>query len=198
MFERMKVLHNLARYNDQRSQYPLAHERYAEVITVRKRLLGVEDPDTLQSICMYGQPLFHESKYPDAERVLRESLPGRETFLGAEHPDTIMNLRHLAEVLRDQRRYEDAEAIYLRTLKGKEEDPSDELITMQSMDNLSSVLRDAGRLEEAENWARRAFMARERVTGHDSLPTLGSVSHHALILRLRGNLMNWKRRTNEH
>ena len=187
LVERARVLHNLARFDDQQSRYTLAHARYTEAITARKRLLGVEDPDTLQSICMYGQLLFHESKYPDAEKALRESLSGRETMLGAEHPDTIMNLGHLAEVVRGQCRYEEAEAIYLRTLKGKEEDPSDDLIAMQNMDNLGSVLRDAGRLEEADSWVRRAFMARERVTGHDSLPTVSSVSHLALILRLRGN-----------
>ena len=187
LIERAKVLHNLARFDDQQSRYALAHARYTEVITARKRLLGVEDPDTLESICMYGQLLFHESKYPDAEKALRESLSGREALLGAEHPDTIMNLGHLAEVVRGQCRYEEAEAIYLRTLKGKEEDLSDDLIAMQNMDNLGSVLRDAERLEEAEIWVHRAFMARERVTGQNSLPTLGSVSHLALIFRLRGN-----------
>ena len=188
LVERAKVLHNLARFDDQQSRYASAHARYTEVITARKRLLGAEDPDTLQSICMYGQLLFHESKYPDAEKALRESLSGRERLLGAEHPDTVMNLGHLAEVVRGQCRYEEAEAVYMRTLKGKEEDLSDDLIAMQNMDNLGSVLRDAGRLEEAERWVHRAFVARERVTGHDSLPTLGSVSHLALIFRLRGNL----------
>lgn len=187
LVQRAKVLHNLARFDDQQSRYSLAHERYTEVITVRKKLLGVGNPDTLQSICMYGQLLFHESKYASAETALRESLSGRERILGAEHPDTIMNLGHLAEVVRGQRRYKEAEAIYLRTLKGKEDDSSGDLIAMKNMDNLGSVLRDADRLEEAESWVRRAFMARERVTGTDSLHTLGSVSHLALILRLRGN-----------
>lgn len=188
LVERAKVLHNLARFDDQQSRYHLAHERFTEVITIRKRVLGLEDLATLESICMYGQVLFHESKYSDAESALRESLALRERLLGAEHPDIVMNLGHLAEVVRGQRRYDEAEAIYLRTLEGKKDQLDDDLIAMKNMDNLGSVLRDAGRLDEAEEWVRRALNARVRVSGQDSLLTIGSVSHLALILRLMGNL----------
>ncbi|KAL6714710.1 hypothetical protein ACLMJK_008135 [Lecanora helva] len=167
-------------------KYVLAHNRYREVIPIRKNFLGSEDVQTLQSICYFGEVLFRESKYPEAEAVLRESLAGRERILGPNHPDTIMNIGHLAEVVRGLKRYREAEELYQRTLAGKEDDLGNDHVAMKNADNLGSVLRDAGRLEEAERWVRLALEAREKVTGSNSPETLGSVSHLALILRLRG------------
>ena len=162
---RASVLHNLARFDDQQSRYLLAHDRYEEVISVRKKLLGDVDIATLQSICNLGEVLFKESDYPHTEALLRESLAGRERFLGPSHPDSVMNIGHLAEVVRGLKRYEEAENLYRRAHAGKELDLGKDIIAMKNADNLGSVLRDAGQLEEAEKWVRLALDAREKITG---------------------------------
>ena len=187
LLQRATIQHNLARFDGQQSRYSLAHHRYEEVISTRKRLLGPEHPDTMQSICLLGEVLYRESKYPQAEVVLRESLQGREKVLGPTHPDTVMNIGHLAEVVRALKRYPEAEQLYRRVLVGREDDLGDDIDAMRNADNLGSVLRDAGRLEEAEKWVRFAFEARERSTGSTSSITLESVSHLAYILRMRGH-----------
>ena len=186
LLQRATLLNNLARFDDQQSRYTNAHDRYGEVIAVRKEILGATDPGTLQSMCYFGEVLFKESKYQQAEAVLREALEGRETVLGLEHPDTLMTLGHLAEVVRGLKRYAEAEKLFRRALDGKEDDLGSNIYAARNADNLGSVLRDAGRLEEAEKWVRLGLVARERLTGLDSPDTLGSISHLALIVRLRG------------
>ena len=187
LLRRAGIQHNLARFDYQQSRYFLAHRRYEEVISTRKQLLGVEHPDSLQSICQLGEVLYRESKYPQAETVLRQSFQLREKVLGPTHPDTLMNIGHLAEVLRGLKRYDEAEGLYRRALAGKEDDLGDDVIAMRNADNLGSVVRDAGRLEEAENWVKFAFKARERARGPTDPITLESISHLAYIARLRGN-----------
>ena len=186
LLQRAIIQHNLARFDGQQSRYPLAHRRYEEVITTRKQLLGLEHPDTLQTMCHLGEVHYRESKYPQAEKLLRQSFQGREKILGPTHPDTLMNIGHLAEVLRGLKQYNEAEQLYRRTLAGKENDLGDDVNAMRNADNLGSVFRDAGRLEEAERWVRFAFEARERSTGPTSPITLESVSHMAYIARMRG------------
>ena len=186
MLQRATIQNNLARFDGQQSRYSLAHHRFEEVITTRKKLLGPEHPDALQSVCNLGEVLYRESKYPRAEAVLRESLQGREKVLGPAHPDTLMNIGHLAEVLRGLKRYSEAEQLYRRVLAGREDDLGDDINAMRNADNLGSVFRDAGRLEDAEKWVRFAFEARERSTGPTSPITMESVSHLAYILRMRG------------
>ena len=188
LLSRAQLLHNLARFDLRQSRYSLAYDRFSEIISVRKDLLGPDNLDTISSTSSLGEVLFHQSKYPDAERTLRVSLAVREKTLGMKHPETILNLGHLAEIIRGQGRYSEAESLYRCALAGKEDDLREDLIAMKNMDNLGSVLRDAERLDQAEKCVRLAFTAREKVTGPDSLVTLGSVSHLALILRLRGCL----------
>ena len=186
LLQRATVQHNLARFDGQQSRYSLAHQRYEEVISTRKRLLGAEHLDTLQSIFHLGEILYKESKYRKAEVLLNESLRGREKTLGLTHPDTLKSVGQLAEVLRGLKRYPEAEQLYRRALAGKEDNLGDDLDAMRNADNLGSVFRDAGNLEEAEKWVRFAFEAREKSAGPTNHVTLESVSHLTYILRMRG------------
>ncbi|KAL8825534.1 MAG: hypothetical protein Q9191_004358 [Dirinaria sp. TL-2023a] len=186
LLQRATIQHNLARFDGQQSRYALAHQRYEEVISTRKRILGSDHPDTLQGIFHLGEILYKQSKYRKAEILLRECLQGREGVLGPTHPDTLITVGQLAEILRGLKRYPEAEELYRRALAGKEDDLGDDINAMRNADNLGSVFRDAGDLEEAEKWVRFAFEARERSTGPTSPVTLESVSHLAYILRMRG------------
>ena len=186
LLQRATVQHNLARFDVQQSRYSLAHQRYEEVISTRKRVLGSEHSETLRSVFHLGETLYKESMYRKAEVVLHESLQGREKVLGPTHPETLITMGQLAEVLRGLKRYPEAEQLYRRALVGKENNLGDDLDAMRNADNLGSVFRDAGNLEEAEKWVRFAFEAREKSAGPTSHVTLESVSHLAYILRMRG------------
>lgn len=64
LLQRATIQENLARFDGRKSRYALAQQRYEEVISTRTRILGLEHPDTLQSICHLGEILYTESKYP--------------------------------------------------------------------------------------------------------------------------------------
>ena len=122
------------------------------------------------SICSLGQVLFHRSKYSDAARMLRTL---RSMWLIP--PKLFADL----EGMMKQRRCTN---LPLRDVKLIGSD----LIAMKNVENFGSVLHDDGRLDQAEKWVRKAFDA--RAYRQVILPNLGSASHLAMVLRLRGNL----------
>ena len=48
--QRATILHNLARFDGEQSQYGLVEERYLKVVAIREKVLGTSAPDTLKSM----------------------------------------------------------------------------------------------------------------------------------------------------
>lgn len=55
-------MHNMARYNDTQGKYPLAKSRFSEALSLRKKMLGPEHSDTLETASYFGEVLFREAK----------------------------------------------------------------------------------------------------------------------------------------
>jgi len=65
---------------------------------MRKKLLGAEHPDTLQSMASLASTYASKGKWDEAEQLLVEVqvLDMRKKLLGAEHPDTLKSMANLA------------------------------------------------------------------------------------------------------
>src|SRR5262249_44792533 len=55
----------------------------------RQRLLGPEDPDTLQALQQYGVTLYQTAHLTEAEQIARYLLHIRERTRGLDHADTL-------------------------------------------------------------------------------------------------------------
>ncbi|RAK80124.1 Pfs, NB-ARC and TPR domain protein [Aspergillus fijiensis CBS 313.89] len=82
-------------------------ERYSEaeivfrnVLEIREKGCGLEDPDTLSSVSQLGSVLARQGKYTEAEAMHQRALQGREKALGPEHPDTLTSMQKLASTLK--------------------------------------------------------------------------------------------------
>ena len=186
LLQRAHLLHNMARYNDTQGKYPLAHSRFSEALDLRKKLLGLHHPDTLETASCYGEVLFREAKYKEGEEVMRYALDGSRKVLGLEHPLTRTNMGHLAEMNTGQGRFDVAEDFYRGALKGKEEELGTEMVDLKNADNLGAALRRKGEFDEAESWIRRSMIGREQSVGPNHPQTLRAINHLGLVLHKMG------------
>jgi hypothetical protein len=62
-------------------------------------VLGVEHPDTLNSVSNLALVLQDQGKYEAVEEMNRRALKGFEKVLGNEHPSTLTSVSNLALVL---------------------------------------------------------------------------------------------------
>lgn len=186
LLQRARLLHNLARYNDTQGKYPLAHSRFSEALDLRKKLLGAEHPETIETASCLGEVLFREAKYTEGEEVMRYALDSSKKVLGLEHPLTRTNMGHLAEMNTGQGRFDVAEDFYRGALKGKEEELGTEMVDLKNADNLGAALRRKGDLDEAESWIRRSMIGREQSVGPHHPQTLRAINHLGLVLHKMG------------
>ncbi|KAH7111790.1 hypothetical protein B0J11DRAFT_585727 [Dendryphion nanum] len=163
-------------YASEIGQYGVAKDMGVSALEAREAILGVEHPDTLNSMNGSAIVLQWQGGYKAAEEMNQRALEGYEKALGKERPDTLKTAGNLAVTLRLMSRYEEARIIMLRVLKEHEmalgkEHPD----TLTSVNNLALVLQDQGKYEEAEEMNRQALAGREKALGKEHPDTLTSV-----------------------
>jgi tetratricopeptide (TPR) repeat protein len=84
---------------------------------VRRRVRGLENPDTLISMNNLGLLYVYQARYAEAEPLLTNTLEARQRVLGGEHADTLVSMNNLALLFVYERKYEAAEAIYLKVVE---------------------------------------------------------------------------------
>jgi serine/threonine protein kinase/tetratricopeptide (TPR) repeat protein len=70
------------------------------VLAVRRRILPLDHPDTLQSAHDLGFALIVKNKLPEAESLLKTALAGRRKALGPGHSDTLETEINYVECLK--------------------------------------------------------------------------------------------------
>ncbi|OCK89205.1 purine and uridine phosphorylase [Cenococcum geophilum 1.58] len=80
---------------------------YRQTLELKKKVLGREHPDTLNSMNNLAVVLGNQGKYEEAEQIFRQTLELKEKVLGREHPDTLISMNNLAGELGSQGKYEE-------------------------------------------------------------------------------------------
>ena len=176
MFEMGSVFKNLGLYDR-------ARMLLTQSLQIRRRVLGPNNPDTLNSLNTLAKTVYLQGRYAEAEKMFHEALDIRRRVLGAEHPDTLQSQSDLAEDVSVQGRYTDAEKLRRETYETRRrvlgpEHPS----TLDSMGNLAISLEDLGRNADGEKLWRETLEARRRVLGREHQVTLETMNNLALNL----------------
>jgi tetratricopeptide (TPR) repeat protein len=129
---------------------------WQEVIEIQRRVLGPEDPDTLQSMNNLANVYGGEGKYAQAETLEQKALETRRRVLGPEDPDTLQSMNNLAFAYANERKYAQAEALDSQTIEMERrilgpEHPD----TLQTMSNLAAAYDDDGKYAQAEDVFRQ-------------------------------------------
>jgi len=76
----------------EQKRYPEAEPMAREVLEGRKRRLGPDNPDTLDSMNDLAGLLLHLGQLDEAEKMLPETLAGMRKAHGPTHPDVATTL----------------------------------------------------------------------------------------------------------
>ena len=185
---RAKMMYTMAVTYDSLGLYTRAQPLFERAAEIQRRVLGPEDPETLQSMNSLANVWYREGQYVEAEKLLREISDIRRRVLGPEHPDTLASMNNLAAILSDEGHFAEAETL-LREISDIQrrvlgpEHPD----TLVSMNDLANDLWKEGHYAEAEKLLREALDIRRRVLGPDHPDTLASMNNLANILDDEGH-----------
>jgi serine/threonine protein kinase/Tfp pilus assembly protein PilF len=156
-----------------RTDLALPHVEVA--LTLRRRLLGDDHPDTMSLINGVGFVLREQGKLNEAEPLLREALERRRRALGDDHPHTMFSIDNLGGLRSDQGKLGEAEPLCREALERRRRMLGDDHPeTLHSINNMGLLLQAQGRLREAEPLLREAVERSRRVLGDDHPETLAS------------------------
>jgi len=88
-----------------------ARDLEQQSLDIRRRVLGPEHADTLNSMSDLADALNHDGHYAEAVKLNRETLEIRRHVLGPEHPDTLNSMNNLGDALWADGRYAEAEKL---------------------------------------------------------------------------------------
>jgi serine/threonine protein kinase len=154
-----------------------------EVVAVREKALGPEQPETLRARYRLAVVLWDQGKNAEAESEDRAVIKLQEKVLGPEHPDTLKTRDNLVAAILDQGKYADAEAECRTLLKVSEkvlgpEDPD----TLKMRMDLALALGYQGEWAQAEAEVRAVIALQEHVLGPEHPDTLISRGDLAVML----------------
>jgi hypothetical protein len=162
--------------------YPEAQRQLEKALSLRRRLLGEEHPDTLASMGDLAVLYRDQSKRTQAELLLAKVLNVQRRILGADRPETLETAHELAQVYDENGKARLAEPLLTETLKARRralgEDNPDTLLTMGT---LGSLYQEQGKYAEAEHLLTKVLSVQRRVRGEDHPETLDTMNSLALL-----------------
>ena len=178
-----------ARYLYAAGRYHPAEVEFRGVYDVQRRVLGEDDPDTLNTRNQLACALHAQGRIEDAEAEYRGVLDVQRRVFGDDHLDALNTRNYLACALRDSDHVVDAEVEFRAVLDARRrvfgDDHPDVLNTRH---NLAQVLHAQGRLEDAEAEYRVVLNAQRRVLCANNTDTLNTRNYLARVLHDRGRV----------
>ena len=145
------------------------------LVADQERVLGPDDPDTLQSRNDLANAYRDAGRIDEAISLHEQILAARERVLGPDHPRTLSSRDNLGNAYRDVGRVDEAISLHERVLTARERVLGpDHPRTLSSRHNLALAYQAVGRVDEAISLHEQVLAARERVLGPDHPHTLTS------------------------
>lgn len=168
--------------------YAESEKQMERALALRRRVLGGEHKDTLNSELELSELYEDEGKYDAAEALLKNLLDvdrrlGRETA-----PEAIAALHTLAGIASDSRGdYARAESLNRRALESERRVLGEtDAVTLATMNNLAAVLAREGKYPQAEELYRKLIEIKHRVLGAEHPSTLTSLNGLGVLYRNEG------------
>ena len=159
------------------------------LVAASERVLGPDDPDTLQSRNNLAAAYRAAGRLDEAISLDEQTLAARERVLGPDHRDTLGSRNNLALAYWAAGRLDEAIPLHEQTLADRERVlGQDHPETLASRNNLAIAYQDGGRLDEAISLNEQTLADRERVQGPDHPNTLQSRNNLANAYQDAGRL----------
>ncbi|KIK03908.1 hypothetical protein K443DRAFT_94159 [Laccaria amethystina LaAM-08-1] len=153
----------------------------------KKKILGVEHPDTLNAMGNLAATYYKLGKYIEGEKLEIQVLVARNRILEVEHPDTIRAMANLAGTYRKLGKYTEAEKLQMQVLDARKriigvEHPD----TIDAMGNLAETNYELGKYTEAEMLEMQVLDARNKILGVEHPDTIKAMANLAGTYRKLG------------
>jgi len=169
--------------------YARAHGLAKSALDAQVRLLGPDDPMTLESMLQLSSILDEESNYPEAEKLATQASATAQRVLGPEAPLTIDTMDNLGAVLEDENRFDEAEKLERQVVAWRRRNQGpDDMRTLKSVNHLGILMFDANRYHEAEDEFRQALDGDLRALGSDHPQTMRAMGNLASTYQIEGRL----------
>jgi TPR repeat protein len=171
-------------------EYTNAAAMYRETFEQRKKMFGLEHPDTAASLYELGEALRLQGRNSEAEPAIREALRIRKKLFGDKHLEVARSLDSLALLIYYWRRqWGESEALFREALDIRRKLLGNAHVEVaDSLTHLGVMLNSHGRYAEAEAAHREALALRRKLLGSEHPEIARSLHEVAWSLRLAGNL----------
>jgi tetratricopeptide (TPR) repeat protein len=176
--DRSSLLWRLGMCLYQDGRWDEAEKAFSQVMETRKRVLGVEHPDTLTIISNLASTYWNKGRWDEAEELEIQVMETHKRVLGTEHPSTLTSMANLASTYWNKGRWDEAEELGIQVIETRKrvlgvEHPD----TLTSMANLALTYRKKGRWDEAEELQVEELQICKRVLGAEHPSTLTSMAN---------------------
>lgn len=159
-----------------------------EALAIRRRELGPDHLDTLQSISETSTLRgILQGRLADSERLAREAWAGNVKVLGERHPDTLYAMVNVGNALVGQGKLDQAEPLFLQALESARRH-LDHNIAPYAASSYAIFNFYRGDLPQAIAFQREAVAGNRRVHGDGHQHTWQSISSLAVFLYRNGEL----------
>jgi len=143
-------------------QSTTASSLFERSLSIRRRDLGADHPDTLAVMCNLGLAMLSLERFDEAKIILHEAFATSQRVLKAEHPDFIDYSTSYAQVLLAQGKLDRARGVLEETLRQSGADvPPEHLVKVKA--SLAMIFVAGGNHEEAERNLREALSIAETI-----------------------------------
>jgi serine/threonine protein kinase/tetratricopeptide (TPR) repeat protein len=167
--------------------YARAHSLAQTALDNRRRLLGPQNPKTLESLQQIGDILFLEGHSAEAEDSLRRTLELQVRVLGLDDVHALDTQNTLVSILVSKGRFSEAEKLGRETVAAETRTLGPRnVLTLVTSRLLAGALMRQSRFDEAERLFRQTVSVQREVLGPDHPDTLKSEFSLGGMLREQG------------
>jgi non-specific serine/threonine protein kinase/serine/threonine-protein kinase len=163
----------------------LAQEQHA--LDLRRRALGTENPETLETQRRLAGVYHLLGQFGQAEHLDTQAVEILRRAAGEENRQTLETMDDLAGLYADQGKKQQAESLYAKVLEiDRRVLGADSMVTTGAMNDLALIYWDQGKYAQAEPLFTQVVAIFLRVLGEDHPDTSGAMHNLALVYRDQG------------
>ncbi|HET6205225.1 MAG TPA: serine/threonine-protein kinase [Terracidiphilus sp.] len=169
--------------------YEPAKQLVDRAVQIRKRELGPEHRDTLNSQRLLARLDQYQGHYADAEKLYQQTLAAQKRSLGPEDADTLRTEAALGGLYSQQGRYSDAQRVLSLAVDASRRNLGDEHHdTLSALHSLAIAYDGLHEYAKEESLWSDLVQLRTRVLGQDHPDTVAAMSNLAYVNYRQGKL----------
>lgn len=150
-------MNSLGNTYQQMGRYGEAEALHCSALEIKRKVLGMEHPDTLRSMNNLATTLWSAQRYAEAAALLNETIAARRRVLRGDHPEILSSMHNLGLVYKDENRLALAEKLFREAAAAREREPGpSHPLTLDDMYMVGCLAARRGDWPEAMRWLRRA------------------------------------------